>query len=135
MPNRIHLTYIEDVKDLEKVTPPSYNLALIALRVKNSGSHVPLTLLDDTPLDLGHGSAMKTSTSGSFGVRICRSGSRSQLFDSTYYGVAECIQLCPFQSPVKSLTNLTASPSKVDVILINSHRVLGAVCHEIVFAE
>ena len=72
MPNRTHLTYIEDVKDLEQVTPPSHNLVLIALRVKNSGSHVPLTLLDDTPLDLGHGSGMKTSASGSLGVRICR---------------------------------------------------------------
>ena len=135
MHNRTHLTHIEDMKDLEKVTPPSNNLVLVALRVESPGGYVPLALLDDIPLDLGHCPAMKTSASGSLGMRICRFGSRSQLFNCTYYGLAECIQLGPFQSPVKSLTDLTASPSEVDVILINSHRVLGAVCHKIVFAE
>ena len=58
------LTYIEDVKDLEKVAPPSDDFALIALRIESSGSYVSLILLNDTPLDLGHGPTIGTSASG-----------------------------------------------------------------------
>ena len=85
---------------------PCGNLVLIGLCVESSGNHVPLALLDDIPLNLGHGSAVGTSVSGPFGARICQYGSPSQLPDRTYDGLAECIKWCTLQSTVKSLTHL-----------------------------
>ena len=124
------------MKNLEKVALPSDNFVLIALRTESSGNRVSLTLLDDIPLDFGHGSAIGISVSGSLDMAVhCRSGSRCQLSDCTDDGLAECIQWRPLQASVERLTDLTASPSKADVILIVCHRVLGDVRYKFVFAE
>ena len=64
IPNKPDLTYIEDVKDPEKVAPPSDNLVLIALRIESPRSYVPLALFDDIPLDLCYCPAIGTSASG-----------------------------------------------------------------------
>ena len=58
------------MKDPDKVIPPSSNLVLIALRVEDSGSHVPLAQLDDLPLDLCDHSASGTLISGLRGVSV-----------------------------------------------------------------
>ena len=70
MSNKADRTYVENVKDPDKVIPPSGNHVLIDLRVKGPGDYVPLTLFDDLPLDLGHGSAILASISRSLGVGI-----------------------------------------------------------------
>ena len=123
------------MKNFEKVFPPSCDLVLIALCVESSEGHVPLTLSDDTPVYLGHGSVITTSVSGSLGVEICRSGSRSQLFNRTNDGPAECIQWYPLQPPVESSTHLSANFSEGDEILVVGHRVLGSVSHKFAFVE
>ena len=58
------------MKDPGKVIPPTDNLVLIDLGAENSEGHVPFTLLDDIPLDLGHGSAIEESAIGSLSVHI-----------------------------------------------------------------
>ena len=62
------------MKDPDKVIPPTGNLVLIDLGAENSEGHVPFTLLDDIPLDLGHGSAIEASVIRSLSAHI---GSRS----------------------------------------------------------
>ena len=123
------------MEDPNKVVPPSGDLVLIDLRVKDSGGHISLFLLDDFPLDIGYGSAKGASISGSLGVHIVGMAHvRSQLADRAKDRPAERIQPCSFQSPVESLTHFTASPSQVDIISIICHRVLGGVSHKFVFA-
>jgi hypothetical protein len=58
------------VKNPDKIVPPDRDLVLIVLRVEDSGDHVPVTLLDDLPLDLGDSSAIGKSVSESLGVPI-----------------------------------------------------------------
>ena len=49
-------TYVEDVKDPEKVLLPSGDFVFIALRKYELDHCVPFTLLDDPHSDLHHGS-------------------------------------------------------------------------------
>ena len=122
------------MKNPHKVLLPSRNLILVALRVEKSGGRVSFTPLDNLPLDLSYGSAIETLVSG-----VVRGGflsdSRGQLSDCPKYRSAEFFQSPPIHSPVESLTYFTASPPKVDVILIVGHRVLYNVSRKFVFAE
>ena len=113
---------------------PTGDLILVCLCAESSVDHVSLTLLDDIPLDLGHGSA-RDVTIWNTRYSHYRFGSPSKLTDRTYDGLAECVQRCPLQSPVKNFTHLTASPLKVDVMLIIGHRVLSCVSHGFVSVE
>jgi hypothetical protein len=56
------------VKNSDKVMPPSGNLVLIVLRVEESGDRIPVTLLEDLPLDLEDSPVIEISVSGSLGV-------------------------------------------------------------------
>ena len=67
---KIDWTHIEDVKDPNKVILPSGDLVLIDLRMEHSGEHIPFFLLNDLPLDLGHGSGIETRVSESLGARV-----------------------------------------------------------------
>ena len=58
------------MKDPDKVIPPTGNLVLINLGAENSEDHVPFTLLDDIPLDLGHGAVIEASVIGSLSIHI-----------------------------------------------------------------
>ena len=49
----------------DKVVPPSQNLVLIAFRVDNSRDCAPFPVLDNLPLDPGHGSTIEVSVSKS----------------------------------------------------------------------
>ena len=51
-------------------------------------------------------------------------GSRSQTSDRIDEWLVEFIQSSPLQSPVECLTNISASPSKFEIVLIVGHRVL-----------
>ena len=70
MANVTDRTYIEYVKDPDKVIPPNRNLVLIGLCVEDSGGYIAFTLLGDPPLNFGHGSAIKTSVSGPLNLHI-----------------------------------------------------------------
>jgi hypothetical protein len=63
MPNGTNWAHIEYAKDPEKVLLPSGDLGFIAFRVDEPGERIPLALLDDLLLHLGHGSAIKTHVS------------------------------------------------------------------------
>jgi hypothetical protein len=109
------------VENFEEVLFPSRNLLLIALREDESGHRISFTLLDDLPLDPRQGSAI--------GKWIARRAyrwfdSQSQISDRIQDGLVELIQPSPLQSSVEHLTHVTASPPKVDEILIVGHRVL-----------
>ena len=58
------------MKDPDKVVSPTGNLVFINLRVEDPGCHAPSILLEDLPLDLGHGSAVEISVNESSSVRI-----------------------------------------------------------------
>jgi hypothetical protein len=58
------------MKDPDKVLLPSSDLVFIGFGEDESVERIPFTLLDDLPLDLGHGSAIKSSVSRSLGVSI-----------------------------------------------------------------
>ena len=68
MPNRTDRTHVEDVKDSNKVLLPSRNFVFVTLRMDESGNRIPFTLLDDLPLDLGHGAAIGISVSSSISL-------------------------------------------------------------------
>src|SRR5258708_18195933 len=70
MLNKTNRTYDEDLKDPGKMLIPSRYVVLIALREDESDQCVPFALFDDLPLDLRHGSAIKTPISGSLGLRV-----------------------------------------------------------------
>ena len=53
------------MKDPDKVVSPTDNLVLIDLGMEDPGGHIPFTLLCDFPLDVGDGSAIEISVSGS----------------------------------------------------------------------
>ena len=74
MSNWIDRTYVEDMKDPNKVLPPSCNLVLITFREYESEEHVPFALLNDVPLNLRHGSAIGTLVSGGSAVGVCVTG-------------------------------------------------------------
>ena len=95
IPNRFNRTYVEDVKDPDKILLPRSNLTLIALGEDESVYHTPFTMLDDLPLDLGQGSA--TDNVGKCNSRRgnYQSGSRSQLSDRIEDGLVELIQFPP----------------------------------------
>ena len=57
-------THVEDVKDPDKVLPPSRNLVLIGFREEETGDYCSFPLLDHLPLDLCHGSTIEASVSG-----------------------------------------------------------------------
>ena len=63
-------TYVEDVKDLDKVLLPSGNLVLVSLREDKPEGCVPFTVLDDLPLDIRHSSVIKQLVGGLLGMRI-----------------------------------------------------------------
>ena len=69
-PDGTYRTYIEDVEDPDKVMPPNRNIVLITLRVEQPGCHIPFTLLDNLPLDLGNSPAVETSVSESQSVPV-----------------------------------------------------------------
>jgi hypothetical protein len=62
-------TYIEDVKDPDKILLPSRNLVFIALREDEPDYCTPFTMLRDLPLDPRQGSAIQTLVNGLLGVR------------------------------------------------------------------
>ena len=72
MANGANQTHIEDVKDPDKVLPPSGNLVLVAFREDESGDYIPFALLDHLPLDPCHRPAIEASVSGS--LCVCISG-------------------------------------------------------------
>ena len=104
--------------------PPSGDLALIVLRGDDPGNCTRFILLEDLPLDLGHGSTIETLPSGSVGVHIQCCGSRSQISNRIEDGLVKLIRLSPIQSPVECLTYIGASPPKLEVPLIVGHCVL-----------
>ena len=53
MANKSNLTYVEDVKDPDKILLPRSNLVLITLGEGESMYRIPFALLDDLLLDLG----------------------------------------------------------------------------------
>jgi hypothetical protein len=63
-------TYVEDVKDPDKVLLPSCDLVLIAFGKDESIDRAPFTLLNHLPLHLGQCSAIKLSVSGSLWVHM-----------------------------------------------------------------
>jgi hypothetical protein len=69
-PKRTDRTYVEDVKDPDKVLLPSCDLVLIAFGKDESIDRAPFTLLDHLPLHLGQCSAIKLSVSGLLWVRM-----------------------------------------------------------------
>ena len=123
-PNRSNQTHVEDVKDPDEILPPSRNLVFIALRMDESGGCVPFPLLDNLPLDLGQGSAIENTSKRITQRAHHWSGSHSQTSHRIQDRVVELIQSSPFQSPVESLAYVSASPSKVDIILIVGNSVL-----------
>ena len=89
-----------------------------------SGGDIPFTLLEDIPLDLPQGSVIEDVS-----VWITQHAHRwfdshSQTSNRFEDGLVELIQSSPFQSPVECLAHISASPSKVNVILVVCHRVL-----------
>ena len=70
IPNKTDRTYIEDVKNPDKVIPPSRDLVLICLRVEHLGDHIPLAQLNDLPLNLCDHSVIGASVSGLLRARI-----------------------------------------------------------------
>ena len=124
MPNRTKQTHVEDVKDSDKVLLPSCNLLLVAFRKDESGHHIPFTLLDDFLLDPGQSSADRDV------IKWLNAGARywfslpGQTSNRIEDRLVEFIQAFPLQSPVEHLTHVTASPAKVDEILIVGHRIL-----------
>jgi hypothetical protein len=79
------------VKDPIEVLPPTGNRIFIVLRTEELRNRVSFTLLVDLALDLGHGSAIKTS--GQWIIRRAHrlSNSRSKLSDGPEHGLAEFI--------------------------------------------
>ena len=63
MPNGSNRTYVENVKDSDKVLLPTGDLILVALREDESEERVSFTLLDDLPLDPSQGTTINTSVS------------------------------------------------------------------------
>ena len=59
MANRLNRTYVEDVKDPDKILLPGSNLTLIALGEDESMYRIPFALIDDLPLDIGQGSMIE----------------------------------------------------------------------------
>ena len=55
-------THVEDVKDSVEVLIPCCDFVLVALGEDESSERVPFAQLGDISLDLGQGSAVKTST-------------------------------------------------------------------------
>ena len=53
-PDRIDLTYIEDVKNPVEVLAPSHNRILVGFRMGEPRDRTSFTLADDLLLDLGH---------------------------------------------------------------------------------
>jgi hypothetical protein len=109
------------VENPDEVLFPCRNLLLIALREDESGHRIPFTLLDDLLLDPRQGSAI--------GKWITQRAhrwfdSQSQFSNRIQDGLVELIQPSPLQSSVEHLTHVTASPPKVDEILIVGHGVL-----------
>ena len=49
------------MKDPVQAPLPSDDRIFVALRVEGSRDHIPLTLLDDLPMDLANGPAIETS--------------------------------------------------------------------------
>ena len=124
MSNGTNRTYVKNMEDPNKILLPSGNLVLIALRMDGSRYLVPLTLLDDLPLDLSH-----RSTIENIGKRVtwcvdCWPGSRSQISNRVEDGLVESVQSFPFQSPEQDLRYVNASSPRLDVILMVGYRVL-----------
>ena len=86
---------------------------------------VPSTLLDDISLDHCQSPAIKNVGQSPNQRGIHRSGSLGQLCNRIEDRLVELIQLSSPQLPVEYLTYVTASPPKVDVILVVGHCILG----------
>ena len=52
-------THVENMKDPDEVRPPARDSILVALCAEMSRNHIPLSLLDDIPFDLRHGSGFR----------------------------------------------------------------------------
>jgi hypothetical protein len=63
-------TYVEHVKDPDKVIPPNHNLVLISRRIEESEGPIPFTLLSNLSLNLCHCSAIEPLVSESLGVHV-----------------------------------------------------------------
>ena len=95
IPNRLNRTYVEDVKDPDKILLPSSNFILIALGEDEPIYRLPFTVLDDIPLDLSQSSVIENVSSWvTLGAR-CRSGSRSQLSNRVEDRLVELTQPSP----------------------------------------
>ena len=70
MANRTNRTYVENVKDPNKVLLPGNDFVLVAFGEDESVERVPFTLLDDLPLDFGQSTVIETKVSRVFRVKI-----------------------------------------------------------------
>ena len=125
MANISSRTYVEDVKNPDEVLLPCSNPVLIALGEDKSMYRIPFALIDDLPLDIGQSSIIENVGKYISWRGHYRNGSRSQLRNRVEDGLVKLIQSPSLQFSVEYLAYISASPSKVDVILIVSHRVLG----------
>ena len=81
------------MEDPDKVLLPSRDLVLVAFGEDKSIDRIPFTLLDNPPLDCGHGSAVGNADKWvTLGARY-RPGSRSKLSNRIEDGLVELIQL------------------------------------------
>jgi hypothetical protein len=111
------------VEDPDEVLLPSRDLVLVALREDESEHCIPFTLFGDLPLDPRQGSAIEIPVNRSLRVYYwC--GLQGQISNRIEDGLVESIYPSSLQSLVEYLAYVTASPPKVDVILIVGHRVL-----------
>ena len=79
------------MKDPIEVLPPSGDRILIVLRMEELRDWISFTLLNDLPLNLGHGSAIETSGEWILQRVHHWSDSRSQFPDSTEHRLTEVI--------------------------------------------
>ena len=124
MANRTNRTHVEDVENPGKILLPTCDLLFVVLREDESKHHIPFALLDHLPLNHHQGSTIQISVSR--WLAVGQSGLPSQISNRIQDGFGEPIRPFSFQSPVEYLTHVTASPAKVDEILIVGHRVLDA---------
>ena len=123
--SRIDGTYVENLKDPDEVQPPGRNLVLVVPCVDDPRNRISLSLLDDLPLDIRHGSEARSKRSPIRYTRYTMEiNSRRQLFDRLAHRVAELVQALPFQTSTEGKTDAGAHLPKFYIISLIGHRVL-----------
>ena len=121
-------THVEDLKNPAEVQLPGGDLLLVVFCMEMPRNHIPFALLGDLPLDLHQSPEVwsETPSASYFESGRCWCNSRRQLLDRLTHEVVKVVQPLPIKSPVQGGTDFGAGQTKLDVVHLVDHCVLGA---------